>query len=215
MERLLCRVRPRTAHTYIYNGKQVQVFDDARTCFSILRLFEDEELFPETKINILLKLLFPDAAQIVEDFGNLDDLLSDVLWTVCSLDIDGSHADECGGKEVIDWKADEPYIRASVFAAYGRSWDEICENTTLKEVIDLVSLCPSETPIGQALYYRTAKPPKETKYNHEQVKDFKKRQEFWRIKKNHSKSVDSVEAQNGAAYDVFRSLERKAVSARG
>lgn len=214
MQRLASRSKPRVPRTYVYNGKQVQVFDDARTCFSILELFEDEGVYPELKLEILLQLLFADPDAVVASFDPFEEFLAEVVWQVCSLDVTGKHADECLDESVIDWKQDEPFIRASVFSAYGRSWDEIMEASTLAECAQLVSLCPHETPIGQAIYYRTAKPPKLTKYNAEQVKDFRKHQAFWKLKKS-AKKADSMESSNMAAFDAFRSLERLAVSDRG
>lgn len=204
------RKRKRTPAEYVWEGRRVAVYDDARTCLTVIELFRDEGLTPKDKLSVLLRLMFEEG---FEPFPGFERFLPELLWEACALDVTGEHADECGGDEAVDWEADEQYIRASVLAAYGKTWDEIAETTTLREALSLVLLCPHETPMGQAVYYRTAKPPRETKYNREEVKAFRERRRFWRVKKRAESADDPMESMSMAAADTFRALERRAKGA--
>ena len=197
--------RSRKPTAYLWEGREVLVHADADTSLRIIGLFEDEELDEETKAEILVRLLFPDPAAAMVAVGNgLKPFLAALLWELCGLDVDGSHSAETGGRRVIDFEKDSALIKASVMAAYGKSWEELSAQCTLRELTELLVLAPHETPIGQAVYYRTAKPPKPTKYNQEEVKRFRELQDHYRIEQ--VRTGDSMQRQSQAAFDAFRSL---------
>ena len=190
---MLQRKRSRKPTAFLYGGEEVLVFADARTSLKVIDLFNDGELYEELKAEILLRLLFPDPAGTVKRLGaGFKPFLSE-------------HSGDAGGERVIDFKHDSELISASVMAAYGRSFDELASQCTLRELTVLLGLAPYETPIGQAVYYRTAKPPKATKYNKEEVARFKRLQEHYRIK-DQVRVGDSMQRQSQAAFDAFKSL---------
>ena len=67
----------------------------------------------------------------------------------------------------------------------------------------------SETPFQQAIYYRTAKPPKPTKYNREMREAFDARVRHYALGQNR----DKIEAQNAAMDDMFAAMKRAAKGA--
>lgn len=208
---MLQRKRSRKPTAFLYGGEEVLVFADARTSLKVIDLFSDSELYEELKAEILLQLLFPDPVETVKRLGNrFKPFLSELLWELCGLDVDGTHCSEASGERVIDFERDSELISASVMAAYGRSIDELSSECTLRELTVLIGLAPHETPIGQAIYYRTAKPPKATKYNKEEVARFKRLREHYRIK-SQVRAGDSMQKQSNAAFDAFKSLS---ISAR-
>ena len=203
---MLQRKRSRKPTAFLYGGEEVPVFADARTSLKVVDLFNDGELYEELKAEILLRLLFPDPAGTVRRLGaGFKPFLSELLWELCGLDVDGTRSSDASGERVIDFKHDSELISASVMAAYGRSFDELASQCTLRELTVLLGLAPYETPLGQAVYYRTAKPPKATKYNKEEVARFKRLQEHYRIK-DQVRVGDSMQRQSQAAFDAFKSL---------
>lgn len=201
-------------HTGLYDWPGVdgwvRVYDDAETAFTVIELFADPRPSPECKRAILADLLFVDPEAVEREVADLDALMAHLAWEVALLDVDGTHAvkDE---KRVIDWEADRRYIEPSVFAAYGVPYEELCRRVTLRQLGALVGMAPHETPIGQAVYYRTAKPPKATKHNKEQVKAFNERRRFWRLE---GKGEEGASPEM-AHWDVFRSLAGAARRAKG
>lgn len=164
-----------------YEGKSIRVYDDARTALTIIDLFSDETISIDLKYDILMKLLFVNPHGVVDGIADIQGLLVLAVEKVCALDITGGNPTE---EKVIDWAKDSQYIKASMWQTYGKSLDEISEAVTLPELGSMIALCPRETPIGQAIYYRTAQPPKPTKYNSEEIKDFRERQRFWALSEN-------------------------------
>lgn len=188
----------------------MQVYDDADTALRVIDLFQDEELPIAVKSNILPKMLFVNPDAVLENIEDLAAFLDALLWETCGLDITNSRDHEAS-KRVIDWKADEAYISASLFAAYGRTYEELKRELPFSELCTVIGLVPHDTPMGQALYYRTAKPPKATKYNEEERRYFRERQRFFALKTPESK--DHYAAMNASANSAFSAL--KAVSVNG
>lgn len=187
----------------------VRVHDDAETAFAIIDLFADEEPSPECKRYVLAHLLFVDPEAVAERVEDLDRLMARLVWEVALLDVDGTHGVK-PEKRVIDWKADRKYIEPSVFAAYGVPYESLLRQVTLRQLGHLVGMAPHDTPIGQAVYYRTAKPPKATKHNKDQIKAFNERRRFWRLE-----GKEEGAGANMAHWDVFKSLAGAAQRAKG
>ena len=164
-----------------------RVHDDAMTSLRIIELFADPEPTPAQKQEILLRLLFVDPAGVVAATADLGGLLTSIVEQTTGLDIsaggDGRHEEP-----VFDWEQDEPYIRASLFAAYGRPLEEIAE---------------------QALHYRTGKPPKLTKHNGEQVEEWRKRARFWKLK-GRGGGEGSMAGMDAKATDAFAAFKGRA-----
>lgn len=187
---------------YRWDGRDIRVRDDAETALETIELFKDERIGEAAKVDKIVSMWFiqPRCLKRVRDQAGLFAMLA---WELCGLDIDGSHDGEYGEK-VFDWEQDVEYIKVSLFNAYGRPWDEIIKAVPYRDLCALIGLAPHDTPIGQALYYRTAEPPKQTKHNKEQVSAWKERQAFWRL--GGEKESSHFEAANSIADDMFASL---------
>ncbi len=185
-----------------------RVHDDAMTSLRIIELFADPEPTPAQKQEILLRLLFVDPAGVVAATADLGGLLTSIVEQTTGLDIsaggDGRHEEP-----VFDWEQDEPYIRASLFAAYGRPLEEIAEELTYRDLCELIGMVPYETPMGQALHYRTGKPPKLTKHNGEQVEEWRKRARFWKLK-GRGGGEGSMAGMDAKATDAFAAFKGRA-----
>lgn len=188
----------------------VQVYDDAETALRVIDLFADTDLPIAVKANILPKMLFVDPDAVLNTVEDFDAFLDALLWELCGLDITDSRKAERSQK-VIDWNDDEAYLSASLFAAYGRTYEELKRELPFRELCQIIGLVPFETPMGQALYYRTAKPPKPTKNNQEERKAFHERQRFFALKKHETK--ERYASMNDAATSAFAAL--KGVSVDG
>lgn len=193
---------------YETHDLRIRVFDDARTCMKVIQLFADRDLMPEVKAEILLRLLFPDPDAVAEAAGDdLGAILGDIVWEICGLDITGEH-DTDGGKQLFDWDADEEYIRTTMLMAYGKPIEELASHMTYRELVSLIFMAPHETPMGQAIYYRTAKPPKRDKHNGEQVEEFKKRQRFWQLRT--PETEQGMKAESDAMASAFAAFKQNA-----
>lgn len=188
----------------------VRVYDDAETALRVIDLFADENLPIDIKASILPKMIFVDPESVLENIDDLSGFLDTLLWELCGLDITDSRKHE-NSEKIIDWDDDESYLSASLFAAYGRTYEELKRELPFRELCTIIGLVPFETPMGQALYYRTAKPPKPTKNNQEERRAFKERQRFFALKKHETK--ERYASMNDAATSAFAAL--KGVSVDG
>lgn len=195
-----------TGHVIEYDGVAIRMYDDAKTALTVIQLFEDKTITEAVKLHFLLDLLFPNPQGVIDAVEDLQGLIEYCIKELCGWDISKNHTHQ---KDVLNWNSDEAYIKASIWNAYGISFDAIASKVTYQELIQLIALSPFETPIGQALYYRTAKAPKQTKHNKEQVKDFKEKQRFWALR---SEDKGTVDAGDGAMNDAFASLRRVAMA---
>lgn len=199
--------------SYEWEGKNIRSYDCALTGLKLIELFKDEDIDPVTKNFIMLNLLFPDPKKVVEAVNDLHGLLALLAWEVAGMDITGEHAKEAAGERVFDFEQDESIIRVSLYQAYGRPWDEIAREVTYRELMAMMGFISQDTPLGRAIYYRTAKEPKPTKYNAEQIREFRERKAFWRLQENRQ-PADRMEAMNNVANDAFAALERAAKNGR-
>ena len=193
----------RRVTVYQWETVAVRVYDDAGTALKVADLFQDDKLTIQIKERILLRLLFVDPVAVCREVPDFDAFIRSVLWSVCGLDVDGTHRKEYG-KKVMDWKQDDERIRASLYATYGKSFDELKQEFPLSELCSLIGLVPHDTPMGMALYYRTAKPPKATKHNQEQVREFNRMRRFYALKKG--TNSDEFKNMNQAATAAFSAL---------
>ena len=173
-------VEGRRIRTYTREGREIHVRDDADTALRIIDLFTGEER-PARKLDRMVALLFTDPVELqgISDFAGL---LAEVAWNEARIDMDGSHAAETGGQRVLDWEQDCDVIQASRLRCYGVAWDEARYRFSYEQLIALIGMVDHQTPLGQALYYRTAKPPKPDKYNAEARREFAERRRYWAIK---------------------------------
>ena len=61
----------RLVSTYEWSGRQVGVFDSARNGILVIELFQDEELRPDEKARLLIRMLFPDPAEAIAMAGEI------------------------------------------------------------------------------------------------------------------------------------------------
>lgn len=188
-----------------WEGRSIAVYDSAINALRIIELFADGEIDPVTKQGVLEEMLFPDigAARAVDDF---DGFLAHALWELCGLDIDGSHEGE-GGPRAYDWEEDEQVIRASLYQAYGRPWEELSREVSLRDLTAMMGMVPHDTPLGQAIYYRLGDPPERNKYNAEEVERWHRMAAKWSLE---GSGADRIEQANKRANDMFEALARSA-----
>ena len=108
---------------------------------------------------------------------------------------------------MIDWEGDAEVIEASLWQAYSTPFLEIARKVSFRELGHLIGMAPHETPIGQALYYRTADEPKSTKYNQDEIRRFRKLRQAWSLKKQVG---DASPDANDYATSMFEAVKRVA-----
>ena len=195
---------------YEWEEKRVRVYDSALNSLRIIELFGDEELDPLTKASVLRRLMFVDAEAVQSNVTDLGGLISHLAWELCGLDVTGEHDVSNDGPQAFDWEKDQNVIRASLYMTYGQSFEELASEVTYRELTAMMGLIPHETPLGQAIYYRVAEPPELTQYNAEQVKAWKERADYWRLRDETETSADRMQAMNNRACDFFDALARRA-----
>ncbi len=187
-----------------HEGQDVRVYDDADTALRLIALFKDTEIEWRVKYWCAMQLLFPDpeavSAHEWEDFGAL---FSRLLWEVAGIDADDSHVGDAGPRWV-DWEADADYIEASLWRTYGQPSAAMARQLSLSEYARMVSMCPHDTPMGQAIYYRTADEPKAGRYNQDEVAHFRKMRRAWALERRVAE--DGFRAASVAATDAFRGI---------
>lgn len=203
----------RLCHRYDWRGRSVLVCDSCRNMLLVIELFADEELEPEDKYQILLAMLFPDPAEAFNAAGDgMNDLIACVLWDACGLDVAGTKGHE---RAVFDWESDAPRIQASLMSAYGITWDQAADGFSFADVCALLGELVEDdnaTPFQQAVYYRTAKPPKRTKHNGDQCDAWEARRRHFALESRSgaSKAADPMEEQNNRSRDLFAALKAAA-----
>lgn len=201
-----------------WRGREVPVNDDARNMIRVVLLFQDDTLQPHQKWAVLQRMLWPDpderAAVLAFAGADAAELLDTVLWDMCGIDVTGRHAD-MHEPPVFDWEQDAARIEASVMQAYGVTWDELAAGRTYAEVCDLLGVMlesGEDTPFREAVHYRTAKPPKATKWNREEVRQWHRLKRHYALSQRRGDEADAMEAENRKAADMFAALRRRAES---
>lgn len=197
--------------TYSWNGQQVDVYDSARNGILIIELFHDEELQPDEKAQLLVRMLFPDVSSTLAMAGDqLGELLIHTVWEAFGLDIseDQRHASD-HEPAVFDFEEDAARIRSSLLQCFGIDWDEASRALSYADMCSLLGMlleADTETPFQQAIYYRTAKPPKRTKHNAELCDAFEARAKHFAL----DKGTDDAQSANDTTAGMFAAMKRAA-----
>lgn len=197
--------------TYSWNGQQVDVYDSARNGILIIELFQDEELQPDEKAQLLVRMLFPDVSSTLAMAGDqIGELLIHIVWEAFGLDIslDGRHSAE-HEPAVFDFEEDAARIRASLLQCFGIDWDEASRALSYADMCSLLGMlleADTETPFQQAIYYRTAKPPKRTKHNADLCDAFEARAKHFALEK----AADEAQSANDTTAGMFAAMKRAA-----
>ena len=201
----------RLAHRYEYSGGTVLAHDSARTALLVIDLLGDQSLSEAEKLAVMGQLVLAEPEPAEMDPDDLVDALDAVLWDMAGIDLTGTRETEGGGVRAFDWDEDQARIRASLLMAYGLDWEDASRRYTFAEVCDLLAmLCETDTktPFSEAVYYRTAQPPKRTPTNGDYVDAWKANQRRYRLGGEPTEMERRREAE--AAAKAFDSLWRAA-----
>lgn len=176
---------------YESNGRRFRVCDSWDVAMRLREMLSDDVLDDSDKAALMQVMVLPDPEAFASATGDAArDTLLDLMWQAFGFDLDGSHRSE---PQVMDWDEDSDRIDATMLSAYGLEpsrWEQM----SYLEVSRLIGLAPHETPMGQALYYRTAKRPKRTKYNKAEVEAFDKAHDFYRLGRHKDANKSATEA---------------------
>lgn len=187
----------RVWHVYDVLDKKVRVIDDFANAMLIGELFDDKALDDSEKTSILTMMVLPDVQAFAEAFGEqTSDAFAQVMMQAFGIDVKGGVAE----KRVLDWEEDAARIKATMRSAYGLG--EEFMGLPYLDVCELLGMAPQDTPMGQALYYRTADKPKRTKYNKEQISAFEKARDFYKL----GKKKTTIERANATATSMFDAI---------
>lgn len=199
-------VNGRFCTTYEYEGAGYDVCDSALNAMLVNELFADNELSEEDKQRLLPAMLFADLPAAIETAGRdgFWDMVDAVLWDAMGVDLYGTRGAAGAEEPVFDWDEDAGRIRASLLQAYGISWDEAAGSMSYAAFLDLVAglMESGETPLQQAIYYRTAKCPREDKNNREYVEAFRARAAHFALHADRTEA-GRMDAANGAMASAF------------
>lgn len=165
-------VKGRLCHEYEFEGRSVLVCDSMRNVLLIIEMFADEQMPEEHKAQLLPLMLFADAESALDASEDPTALIAHILWEACGLDVLSDHESE---KQLFDWDEDADRIKSSLQMAYGLDWDTACNDRSFKDICSLLGMLletQQSTPFGEALHYRTAKPPEGNKYNQKERETF-------------------------------------------
>lgn len=190
-------------------GHRVRVYDTLDDFLLVRAALQDELLDGEDRFWILVEMIYPDPEAVYEAIGDdLPAFLSETLYQCFGIDIDGTRPHD--DRRALDWDEDRQRIIVTGRTAYSMGWDDL-RRIPYTEACALMMLAPHETPMGQAVYYRLGKPPKETKYNKEQVKAWRDARKHYRLQ---STEKNSIERQMAAEAAQFDALARRAKAAQ-
>lgn len=189
-------------------GIRVRVCDSFATAQAIWEAMHDGLLGDEEKSSVIHALLWADPDAVAGAYGpRLGDAMLDAMRQAFGMGGDSS------GERVIDMDEDEARIRATCLEAYGRTYEELVETCSYRDFATLLAEAPSDTPMGRALYYRTAKPPDFGKGKQAS----RRRQEWQRAREAYALghkasglSGDGGKAANDKANDMFARMRRAA-----
>ena len=175
-----------------------EAYDDAVAALRLMAALKDPQAGAADRAWLAWRIVFfsPQEAQ-AQGHG----LLCRAAWGLYGIDMDGSHAGECGGQRIIDWEADATRIAASIRQAYGIPWERFARETSFRDACAMIGLLPRETPMGTAIYYRTAEPPKPDGRNAERIAEFNRLRNLFAISDTMGESSDAMAG-------IFASLAR-------
>lgn len=201
--------------TYKWRGHDVPVFDSARNGLLVIELFADEELEPEQKAELLPLMLFPNPEAvfaIAQDAAS--ELLWDIAWEAFGIDITPDQSRRTSYEEpVFSWETDATRIRASFLQCYGIEWEDVATRYSYADACELLGAMiesESDTPFKEAVYYRTAKPPKRNKHNKELCESFEAKRSYFALEQT---TEDKTRKANDVAADMFAAAKRAAQGA--
>lgn len=199
-------VNGRFCTRYEYEGAGYDVCDSALNAMLVNELFADTELSEEDKQRLLPAMLFADLPAAIETAGRdgFWDMVDSVLWDSMGVDLYGTRGAAGAEEPVFDWDEDAGRIRASLLQAYGLDWDAVAGSMSYGAFLDLVAglMESGETPLQQAIYYRTAKCPRENKNNKEYVEAFRARAAHFALHADRTEA-GRMDAANGAMASAF------------
>ncbi len=199
-------VNGRFCTTYEYEGAGYDVCDSALNAMLVNELFADTELSEEDKQQLLPAMLFVDLPAAIETSGRdgFWDMVDAVLWDAMGVDLYGTRGAAGSEEPVFDWDEDAGRIRASLLQAYDLDWDAVAGSMSYGVFLDLVAglMESGETPLQQAIYYRTAKCPRENKNNREYVEAFRARAAHFALNADRTEA-GRMDAANGAMASAF------------
>lgn len=199
-------VNGRFCTTYEYEGAEYDVCDSALNAMLVNELFADTELSEEDKQRLLSAMLFADLPAAIETAGcdGFWDMVDAVLWDAMGVDLYGTRGAAGREEPVFDWDEDAGRIRASLLQAYGLDWDAVAGSMSYGAFLDLVAglMESGETPLQQAIYYRTAECPRENKNNKEYVEAFRARAAHFALHADRTEA-GRMDAANGAMASAF------------
>lgn len=203
-----------TATPVRWRGEAVLVRDDAGTALRCIAALQDSDASEGERRERVLSLLFVDWrdawAACDYDARELARLVAEVAWDVLGVDIVGDRPHE---EPLWDPAEDAALIRASLRMAYGIDWDAERGEVSFAEFVALVAGCPTDTPIGRAIYYRDPRTrPKATRHNRRQVEEWQRLHRAYALRGDGGAtragrgSAGTNEAMDGA----FAALSRRA-----
>lgn len=188
----------------LFGDTEIEYFDDIATALDVMDAMQKDTPVKE-RLAIAIDMVFPHPDQIVGD--GVNDFIFGVFWEAFGIDLAGTHAPECAGTKTIDWVQDAERIRVSLLSQYGLSMQALKEHCSFGDVCSLIGMADRDTPIGRAIYYRTAKEPRRQKGNEEAIREFRRMRDIYAIKEDDQKH-DPYEQMNNAANSAFVALER-------
>lgn len=205
-------VNGKLAHAYDTPAGTFTVHDSARNALLLFELFDDKAFSMEDKLEIAIRMVFAKPEEIQHlDPKALLNALNCVLSGFCGLELLTTHK-ESYEAPVFDWTQDAARIKASLLMAYGLDWEECSKRYTYAEVCDLLGMLLETgdmTPFSEAVYYRTAKPPKRSEHNGEYVSSWLKRRSYFSMDRKTEETENAVDRQLS---DMFESLWKAAQS---
>ena len=180
-------------HCSRFRGSWVR--DDALAAFRVMALMGDPEATPEDRAAVLPMVMLPDGGSLA--------LCLDAAWELCGIDLTGAHEGECGGASAVDWERDEGIAKASLMAAYGLRWADAVTCMPYRDLMALVMLLPRDTPMGQAVYYRTADMPKGL--SDKAREEWLERRDFWQLADDDT----AADASATAAFEAIKAMGAK------
>lgn len=183
-------------------GRRVRAVDTLDAALRVHECLRDPLLDDRERLEVSMAIVLPDPRRFVSAFA--DDpvgAFADLLWDAFGIDATGAHRGEWEDP-VLDWDEDLPRLKATVLAAYGTRWDDFLQ-IPYRDACSLVGMAPFETPMGQALHYRTAKRPRRTKHNAEELRAFDEAREFYRLGKGRAARPEAANERATAMFDAL------------
>lgn len=214
------RAEGRGVGRFEWRGIGLRAVDDALAAIEIDALLGEPG--GDEKMPALLRILFPGSLMselrgaLPPDLpaGELGDLAAQIAWEAFGIDLTSERVSEWE-PPVFDFAEDAGRIRASLLIAYGMDWDEACTRISYAELCDLLSCLMEsgcETPFREAVYYRTAEPPRDAKGAGEYRRAWLRRRAHFALRSAAPTADQIAQAHNDAMAGMFAAAERAAMA---